>query len=455
MENTRGGDRTAVQDAAGAAPTRASVPDTLRVLATALAPVVARGVIIRRPRVVALAERVDADRRLVRTLARLRERYGSAPLRLAVPGRSVVLPLAPGDVDDVLARSPEPFATSTPEKRGALARFQPHNVLISHGAARADRRRFTEAVLEPERPLHHLAEPMVAVVREEAAPLLAAAERTGTLDWDAFGPAWMRIVRRVVLGDSARDDTAFTDLLAQLRGAGNWSVLHPGAPRRRAEFLEQLRARLARAEPGSLAEAVAQTQATAQTHPVEQVPQWLFAFDPAGLATFRALALLAAHPLEQAAVRDDLAGRDLAAPQDVPGLRAAVLESVRLWPTTPAILRETTTGTVLGGRTLPARTLVLVLASFFHRDSQHLPDADRFAPRLWDDATALPARGLVPFSAGPAICPGRNVVLFVGSTLLAMLLEHHDVRLTSHPRLGPDRPLPGTLNPYGLRFAVS
>lgn len=65
----------------------ASALDTALVLGTALAPVVARGVIIRRPRAVALAEKADADRLLVRTLQRLRSRYGTAPLRLVVPGR--------------------------------------------------------------------------------------------------------------------------------------------------------------------------------------------------------------------------------------------------------------------------------------------------------------------------------------------------------------------------------
>jgi cytochrome P450 len=454
MTSIQGGDRAPARDAAGAAPARASVPDTLRVVATAVAPVVARGVIIRRPRVVAAAERMDADHVLVRTLQRMRARYGTAPLRLRVPGRSVVLVLDDTDVDDVLARSPEPFATSTPEKRGALGHFQPRGVLISHGARRADRRRFTDAVLEPERVLHHLATPMVAVVRDEAADLLAAAGSTGTLDWDAFVTAWSRIVRRVVLGDSARDDTELTDLLAGLRGAANWSLLHPARPRRRAEFLDRLRERLAMAEPGSLAAAVAQAPTTPQTHPVEQVPQWLFAFDPAGMVTFRALALLATHPAERAAVLEDLAGRDLTVAQDLPGLRASTLESVRLWPTTPAILRETRSATELGGRRLAPRTLVVVLAPFFHRDDQRLPDADRFAPHLWHDTTAVPATGLVPFSAGPAICPGRNLVLLLASTFLATLLERHEVRLVSLPRIGPDRRLPGTLDPFRLRFSV-
>jgi hypothetical protein len=280
-------------------------------------------------------------------------------------------------------------------------------------------------------------------------------ERTGTLDWNTFIPVWSRIVRRIVLGDSARNNHELTDLLARLRGRANWSLLHPTRRDLREEFLQRLRVQLHRAEPGSLAEANAKTPKNPETHPEEQVPQWLFAFDPAGMATFRALALLASHPTELAAVAAELRGRDLVTPQDLPGLRAAVLESVRLWPTTPAILRETTTTTELGGRTLQAKTLVVVLAPFFHRDDERLPYADHFTPGIWQDGTAQASGSLVPFSAGPAICAGQNLVLFLASTLLASLLERHDLRLTSEPPLYPGRRLPGTLSPFGLRFSFS
>jgi gluconate kinase len=42
-----------------------------------------------------------------------------------------------------------------------------------------------------------------------------------------------------------------------------------------------------------------------RTAAAQQVPQWLFAFDPAGIATFRAVALLAAH-LEQMGIKNYL-----------------------------------------------------------------------------------------------------------------------------------------------------
>jgi hypothetical protein len=43
----------------------------------------------------------------------------------------------------------------------------------------------------------------------------------------------------------------------------------------------------------------------------------------------------------------------------------------------------------------------------------------------------------------------------VTGTLLATLLEHHRFRLAQPAKLDPDRPLPATLNHFGLRSAVA
>jgi cytochrome P450 len=127
------------------------------------------------------------------------------------------------------------------------------------------------------------------------------------------------------------------------------------------------------------------------------------------------------------------------------------MESVRLWPTTPMVLRQTTRATRWAQGTMPADTGLLIYAPFFHRDDQRLPHADRFTPDLW-----LRERGerdwpLVPFSEGPAGCPGRNLVLLLASNMLAALLDGRPVRLLPESRLDPAR-LPGTLDNYTLRF---
>jgi hypothetical protein len=86
---------------ADAAP-KVSALDTVRVAVQVLAPVVARGLTIWRPKVVAVLARFGLDRRSVRVLQDIRERHGGGPLRLRVPGRSVAIVLAPGDVERIL-----------------------------------------------------------------------------------------------------------------------------------------------------------------------------------------------------------------------------------------------------------------------------------------------------------------------------------------------------------------
>jgi cytochrome P450 len=165
--------------------------------------------------------------------------------------------------------------------------------------------------------------------------------------------------------------------------------------------------------------------------------------------------LLAAHPAHVARVRAELSGRDLTEPQELPLLRASVLESLRLWPTTPAVLRDTTEETTWHSGTLPAGSGLFIFAPLFHRDDETLPYADRFSPDVWLQDRTDADWPLIPFSGGPGMCPGRNLVLLTTSTLLALLLDRVDVQVDPPDHLTADEPLPSVLSPYGLRFAVS
>ncbi|MFE5569489.1 cytochrome P450 [Amycolatopsis japonica] len=431
-------------------PAIASVQDTVRVALRVVLPTLAGGVIKRRPLGLAAAQKLQLDRPAVRLLCRLRSQYGPGPLRLRVPGRTIDLALSGDDVGDVLAAAPVPFSPSTKEKRAALGHFQPHGVLVSDAVERAPRREFNEEVLEPGKPLHDLAGPFAAAIGEEAASLWDG----GTLDWDTFTVAWWRIVRRVTLGESAAGDDGLTDMLARLRKDGNWAYAHPRRDRLHDQFRTRLVGHLERAEPGSLAEAIAAAgPAGERTMEVvaDQVAHWLFAFDAAGIVTFRALALLATHPAARERADEEVADADLTVPGQFPYLRACALESVRLWPTTPALLRESTAETAWG----PAGTTVLIFTPFFHRDPESLPYADRFEPGIWLDGSAAANPALVPFSAGPAICPGRDLVLFCASTMLAWLIKDRRFELTSGAVLGLERPLPATLDNFHLKFSTA
>jgi cytochrome P450 len=414
---------------------------------------IAAGVLARRRPVVRLLEGVQADSRAVRRMQQLRREFGRGPVELVLPMRRIVVILDPEDVGRVLAQAPTPFHPANVEKRKALEWFQPHGVLISKEPIRQQRRELNEAVLDSGADVHRLAESFAEVVAEEAALLVREATARGRLDSSQFMRAWWRIVRRVTLGGTARDDELITDQLMRLRKAGNWSFLSLPHYRARSKFFEALYRYVEDPQPGSLASAVAQTPSSGAVDPVGQMPQWLFAFDAAGMASVRAMALLATHPGVRSWAMDD-AGQ----PERVgarPYLRGCVLESVRLWPTTPTILRDTTEDTRWpDGSTIGKGAGLMLVTPAFHRDGDLLPFAHTFTPEIWLDGTADRYPQLVPFSAGPAVCPGRNLVLLMTSTLLAHLLSAMDFELVSSPKPSPERPLPMTLNQLTLEFAV-
>lgn len=432
---------------------KATAAEILAVAAEVITPILAQGVIIRRPGVLKLADRMDLNRRALRRMQKLRDKYGSGPLLLRIPGRNQALILSPEHIPRVLNQTPEPFATVTAEKRAALAHFQPKGVLISHGLDRAERRRFNEEVLGSDKPVHKLAERFMAVVDEEAEHLLADVGEAGELDWDVFSNAWFRVVRRVICGDAARNDEEMTAMINQLREAANWAFLHPKQKKLRENFLERVKLYIDKAEPGSLAAVMAETHTDDRTAPHHQVAHWMFAFDPGGMTTFRALALLASHPVQAEQARAEINKRAGAERQYLPFLRSCVLESLRLWPTTPLVLRESTEETVWETGVMPANTGIAIFAPLFHRDEKRLPEANGFAPEIWQADQPAENWPLIPFSAGPGVCPARHLVLLVTSTMLSALLgSNREFRLKGSDHLAPERPLPGTLNHYTLRF---
>jgi len=459
---------------------------SLRVVAGVLVPLAAEGAVSRRRRVSRLAAWTDADGRAARVLQQLAARHGTGPLTVRLPGRLLAVVLDPADVQRVLVESPSPFTPASRDKVGALGHFQPTGVLVSADADRPARRRLNVVALDTDLDVHRLGPVVVDVVRAEVAVLLRSIGPGGLLDWDLFSAAFDRIVRRVVLGGAARDDVVLTDLLSRLRRDANWAAFHPRRPTTERAFRARLETGLSSAGPDCLAGVLAATARTQgagpEVDPAGQLPHWLFAYDAAAIACFRALGVLATH--------DDAGGRltreaDAAAaaaatehplgssaPAVVPFARSVVLESLRLWPTTLVILRESTAPTRWGGSPatdgtdsagmLPAGTTFVVVSSFFHRDPTRLDHADRFEPDVWLDGRAAGSWSLVPFSGGPAGCPGRNLVLLTASTLLAALAEQVSLDLvTSSPtdrdrlRLDPGRPLAGTLDHFRLAFRVS
>lgn len=431
---------------------RASIADTIAVLKDVVLPTMAKGPLIRRRKVVGMAERRGLDDKAVTRMQALRDRYGPGPLLLRIPFRHQAVILSPDDARAILSNTPDPFSAATLEKNAALGHFQPDGVLSSTGRDRTIRRRLNEQTLETGCPVHSMAGHFAQVADEEMAQVARTALDQGVLDWDSFFVGWYRMVRRIVLGDAARDDAALTDLLEDLRRRSNFAFLRPKDRTARAAFLDRLRAYLDRADPDSLAGRMAGACSDPDQQPHHQLPQYLFAFDPGGMASFRTLAMLSLHPQVEDQVRRDIS--DAGPASELPLLRACLLDVLRLWPTTPAILRETTRAVSWHDGQLDKGTHILIFAPFLHRDDQTLSQAHRFDPALWQRDNERPDLGLIPFSHGPVICPAVRFVPLIATFAMRSLLSRVRLGLNDGQRLTPER-LPGTLDNYTLSFAAT
>ncbi len=406
-----------------------------------------KGIIIRRPWAEAMAERLELDTRAVRTMDRLCRAYGGRSALVRNPIRPQAVLLNGDDVGTVLAGTPEPFSPASDEKIAALSHFGPELSLITRGPDRAPRRHSNEQVLETSSRVHSHAEAFRAIIEREIGEVLEKATAKGELDWPSFAEGWFRMVRCIVLGPSARGDVVLSNLMERLRGRANWAFMMPKDEDGREELHARLRVYVNGAEPSSLAAmAAAMPSGAAATH---QMTQWLFAFDPAGMTTLRALALIATHreALSHCLQEVDDGGNDLAF------LRACILETLRLYPTTPAILRQATLPALIKSGELDQGTGVLIYTPFFHRAAS-VAAADRFEPARWlgrDPEDLLP---FVPFSAGDAGCPGKNFVPMIGAEALRRLLTAHSYSVLQPAWLMEDKPLRGTLNHFAIRFRV-
>ena len=435
-----------MSDTRSTEPAAASFFDTLRVVRSVLAPTIAKGVIKRRPMMEATAEHRHLDARAVQLMQRLRAKYGDGPLKLRIPFRPQVLLLNAAHVAQVLDGAPTPFNPASKEKRSALAHFEPGNVLISEPERREELRPAHEEALATNTRLHPFHDRFQAIIGEEFQDLLSLSAADARVGWKDFSQPWFRVVRRVVLGDRARDDTNLTEILDDLRRRANWAFAVPANRKKLEEFQMRLATYLQDPEPGSLISRLPRDRGLQLE---SQVAQWLFAFDAAGIASFRALALVGCHPETQEALRQE---SDLA-PNDRRFARAIFLDTIRLWPTTPAVLRELTEEAEIGGTMIRKGTGVIIFAPFFHRDDERLAFAHRLNPAPWVDQEAAAPKGLVPFSAGPAMCPAHNLVPMLGSLTIGTFLQKAELSLLQ-PMLKPDH-LPASFNHFEIILQLS
>jgi cytochrome P450 len=433
----------------------ASLVENLRLNSQVLVPNAVQGLFRRKRRAVEVATRANVDRYAVGLVDGMRRSYGNGPVWVSAVGQKALLLLSRGDLHRVLGGSPDPFAPDPPAKRDGMVAFQPDALTLSRGELWANRRRFAEGVLDTGKAHHRLAAHQAKVAIEEVEALLdeiSGGDGSSDLTYDDWHRALRRATRRIVLGDSARDDEAISDDLAAMMDEGNG---RPGKPSARYDaFVDGLAAYVDRAEEGSLAALSAGAPHDDATKVPAQLVHWLFAMqDTVAANSLRALALIATHPRQRAAVESEIVAAADAAPGTgaLPYTAACVQEAMRLFPTTPLLSRETLTDIDWDGETVPAGTQILISNLANHRDRSSLDYADRFTPEAWTERAAGSDWTFNHFSHGPQGCPGAGIAVALGANLVAALLSRRVLRLRS-PSLDPNKPLPYMLDFFALRF---
>ncbi len=427
----------------------ASTVDGLRFTAQVILPTTLQGLFRRRRALTRAATLGRADAAAVGVVASLRNAYGNGPLWIRAGTDDALLLIGREAARHALEASPDPFAADAEPKRSGMRHFQPEALTISREPEWSERRRFAEAVLEPDRSVHRFGDRFAAVAVEEADAL------PEEIDWAAWNRAVRRVARRVVLGDRAAGDDELSTMLSDLMDRAN--PPGDGDDELLGRFEDRLARHVAAAEDGSLAGRIGPAPGTDIDHPAGQVTHWLFALgDTLAVNALRCLVALAAYAPERARIQAEIAGAELGSGTGVAGLvvlRGCLQETMRLWPTSPILMRETVRDTEWDGVRIPAGTRLIIVNTFNHRDRESNEWAERFDPDRWLSGEAGEDWIFNHFSHGPQSCPGAGIALEVGTAMLAAVLRDREPRVLDGG-LDPDQPPPHSLDFFAVRVAL-
>ncbi|MEU7019968.1 cytochrome P450 [Streptomyces sp. NPDC046203] len=166
--------------------------------------------------------------------------------------------------------------------------------------------------------------------------------------------------------------------------------------------------------------------------------------------------LLSRHPDVQRRLQDELDtlpdGRDIGFDDfgQLPYLHQVIDETLRLHPSTWMLMRSPTADVTLGGRTLPAGSIVLFSLHALHRDPSLFPHPDVFDPDRWAPARAgrLRTDAYLPFGAGVRGCAGEQFARAEMAVILGVVLRRRTLRPVSDRPVKPVVrliPMPGPM----------
>jgi cytochrome P450 len=145
----------------------------------------------------------------------------------------------------------------------------------------------------------------------------------------------------------------------------------------------------------------------------------------------RLRAEVAAFPPERVATLDDLG--------HWPRLRRVLLETLRLYPPVPVLVREPIEDDLIMGEPVRRGAQVYVAPWVLHRHRKHWQHPTAFVPdRFAGQSSPWTSGGAyLPFGAGPRICIGAVFALAEAQIMLATVLQHHTLSIESRRPVMP------------------
>jgi cytochrome P450 len=314
-------------------------------------------------------------------------------------------------------------------KHDGMAFLAPHALTISHDAEWARLREFNERVLYRD------------VSPEVRQAFVAYAQRAFSMaprNVEDVRAAMGRTMLAIVFGEGRVPERLIADVQALMSFVLNpvkRRVLGIVGRRRRARFYDALREAWRQATPSGPPSLLTMARRVVGDIPdeqvVEQIPHWMFTFTGSGTDLLvRTLALATSHPAALERARAELAAAGpLDKPQAIDSLAyldACLMEAARLYPPVTRTFHRVRRDTVAGSVHIPAG--MEILHSFPLLGGATHAGVRRFQPERWLPASApSPGGEFDPFLGGARRCPGKELILSVCKSALAVLLVRQRV----------------------------
>ena len=400
-------------------------------------------------------------------LVETRERYGDL-VSFPLPGPPALLVNDPADIQHVLQTSARGWGKQTAQYT-ALARVTGPGLLASSEPSWIEHRRLAAPAFHHRR-LEWVGE-QIAAAADSAIASWAGRRTTIAGAVVDVAPLTLRVALDAVgralfstdLSGQARQLLDASSTAAQLVVRAGRSIL-PTPERLPTPLNLRLRSTRRRLDAAS-SELIAQRRARGESSPAgahgddllgllldsglgdDEIRHELVTMIIAGHETVAAalawtLMLLAEHQPAQERLRAEVAAHSGPVPlldqrARLPWTRAVVDEALRLFPPAWAVSRRSSQPDTIGGRAVPAGTLVVVSPWLLHRRGDVWPDPLTFRPERFLEEGAGRS-GYLPFGQGPRLCIGREFALGEMVVVLSRLLGTYRVGLPD----GWSRPTP-------------